>query len=169
LVFAAVAAADGQTADGRLSQQNGAGQLGIVGRILDKFRSLGRFFRPHLCRRFLVGNLGNHFKTLKREIPGKNCRRSNYLDVVEGPHSNDAVRRSRKDDVHGVPLVQLRETDAEDVLRAADLAHQGVDAGQRVAIDGPEVEPSVGAGGDVASQVDGRQRRVVARRMADES
>ncbi len=55
------------------------------------------------------------------------------------------------------------------MLRAADLAHQGVNAGQRVAVDEPEVEPSAGAGGDVASQVDGRQRRVVARRMADES
>jgi hypothetical protein len=30
-VFAAVAAADGQTADGRLSLKNGTGQLGIVG------------------------------------------------------------------------------------------------------------------------------------------
>jgi hypothetical protein len=91
----------------------------------------------------------------------------NYLDVVEGPHSNDAVRRSRQDDVHGVQLVQLQETDAEDVLRAADLAHRGVDAGQWVAVDGPEVEPSAGASGsDVARQVvdvDGRQRHGTAR------
>jgi hypothetical protein len=96
-----------------------------------------------LCRRFLVGNLGDIFKPIKKT---RNSRESlstlNYLDVVEGPHSNDAVRQSRQDDVHGVQLVQLQETNVEDVLRAADLAHQVVDAGQRVAVDGPEVEPS---------------------------
>ncbi len=78
----------------------------------------------------------------------------NYLDVVEGPHSNDAVRRSRQGDVHRVPLVQLRETDAEDVLRrAVDMTHQGIDAGQRITVDGPEVEPSAGTGSDVTRQV----------------
>jgi hypothetical protein len=36
-VFAAVVAADGQTADGRLSLQNGAGQLSIIGGIFFRF------------------------------------------------------------------------------------------------------------------------------------
>jgi hypothetical protein len=89
-----------------------------------------------LCRRFIVGNLGNNFKQLKRNSK-ESLSTFNYLDVVEEPHSSDAVRRSRQDDVHGVSLVQLRETDAEDVLPAADLAHQSVDAGQWVAVDGP--------------------------------
>jgi hypothetical protein len=112
--------------------QNGAGQRDFF----DELRSLGRFFRPHLCRRFIVGNLGNNFKQLKRNSK-ESLSTFNYLDVVEEPHSSDAVRRSRQDDVHGVSLVQLRETDAEDVLPAADLAHQSVDAGQWVAVDGP--------------------------------
>jgi hypothetical protein len=36
----------------------------------------------------------------------------------------------RQDDVHGVPLVQMRERDEEDVLPAADLGHQGVEVHQ---------------------------------------
>ena len=83
-----------------------------------------------------------------------------HLDVVEGPHADDAVCRSGEDDVHWVPLVVLRETDAENVLGTAQhLTDQGVDAGQGVAVDGPEVEPRARAGGDVARQVvdgDGR-------------
>jgi hypothetical protein len=40
------------------------------------------------------------------------------------------------------------------VLRAADLAHRGVDAGQWVAVDRPQVEQSAGAGaGYVVRQV----------------
>jgi hypothetical protein len=49
---------------------------------------------------------------------------------------------------------------------------KGVYAGQRVTVDGPEVEQSAGAGaGDVARQVvdfDGRQRCVVHRQLTDQ-
>ena len=55
------------------------------------------------------------------------------------------------------------------------MTHQRVDAGQRIAVDGPKVKPSAGTSGDVAHQVvnvefvDGRKRRIVPRQLADES
>ena len=58
------------------------------------------------------------------------------------------------------------------MLRATNLTHQRVDAGQRIAVDGPKVKPSAGTSGNVARQVvnvDGRKRRIVSRQLADES
>ena len=93
------------------------------------------------------------------------------LYVIKGPHSNDTIGGTRKDGVHWIPLVVLRETDAENVLRSAHLlTHKSVDAGQRVAIDGPQVKPSTRTGGNVTRQFvdgDGSERRTVPTQLAN--
>ena len=88
------------------------------------------------------------------------------------PHSNDTVSRTGEDGGRWIPLVVLREADAEDVLRPTHLlTHKSVDTGQRVAVDRPQVKPSTRAGGNVTRQfVDGNgsKRRTVSAQLADE-
>ncbi len=62
-MFAAVAAADGQTV--------GGWRHGILFRFFDEIRSLGRFYSVLTCAAFPRWEPGQQFQTIKREIPGK--------------------------------------------------------------------------------------------------
>jgi hypothetical protein len=55
----------------RMAPGSSASSVESYFRFFDQFRRLGRFFRPHLCRRFFFKNLGNHFKQIKEKFQGK--------------------------------------------------------------------------------------------------
>lgn len=74
-------------------------------------------------------------------------------------HPRDAVRGTRHDDVHRIPLVGLREGHAQDLLHAIGPPHAGVHVGQLVAVYTPDVQPGGGARRYVPGQVVDRHGR----------
>jgi hypothetical protein len=126
--------------------QNSAGQLGnvegIFFRFLDEFRSLGHFFRPHFCHRRFL--VGNLGKNVKqiKKEIPVEVAKMLYLDLVERP-------------TRSITCCELP-------TRVLTLASNGLTL----------MEPSAGAGGNVARQVvdvdiDGCQRRIVPRAPID--